>query len=79
MSEKVNVDFLKASMYFPALLRAILSRFADWLLLKSTARQRRSSCLTLYAGIGFWGTVACTLRLVQPVTFTDAEVMDQPA
>jgi hypothetical protein len=55
MSIKVSSDRLKASMYFVALLRAIPSRSADWHLLKFSAALRCNSCLTLFAGMGFWG------------------------
>jgi hypothetical protein len=55
MSVRVRVELLKASMYFVALFRAILSRLADWLLLKLSATLKCNSCRILFAGIGFWG------------------------
>jgi hypothetical protein len=52
MSVRVSAELLKASIYFVALLRAILSRFADWFLLKLSATLKCNSCRTLLAGMG---------------------------
>jgi hypothetical protein len=48
-------------MYFVAVLRAILSRFADWRLLKFSTVLKCNSCRTLFADMGFWGMETSTL------------------
>jgi hypothetical protein len=50
ISHKVSVDRLKAFTYFVALLRAILSWFAVWVLLKLSVRHCCKSFRILYAG-----------------------------
>jgi hypothetical protein len=60
-SVRISSEVLKAWMYFVALLRAILSLVAVWLLLKLSATLKYNSCRTLFAGMGFWGIETSTL------------------